>query len=391
MLFEDDPNLIILGASARAAAQSAVASGYQPSSLDLFGDADLRQLGPVTQIVRYPAEFLPALARAPQAPWIYTGGLENYPRLVARLARLRPLLGNGPETLRKVRDPEWLARKLVNEVIRYPTTNSIADGQTIRDLANDAPTDWILKPRRSGGGLGIKRSSSVPASCPPTPGSWLQQRFVPGQSLSASFLAAQGEAQWIGAAEQWIGPEWGAPGEFQYCGSLAPALITPLEKTDLLKLAQRLTESAGLHGLFGLDLVRNEQGLWLIEVNPRYTASMELHERLTGRALIAEHCAAFNPTAPASNCPSSRGEGTWHAKLIVYATHSGIAGERFQHALANLGQQAVTAADIPIPNSTLHATSPICTLLTTGFERDTIPRKLLTAAAHVRESLTPQD
>src|SRR5262245_29422274 len=100
----EQKQLIILGASARAAAQSAALSGFRPHSIDLFGDEDLRALGPVKKIDRYPTEFLAAISAAPQAPWIYTGGLENYPRLVARLAQLRPLFGNVPETLVKVRD-----------------------------------------------------------------------------------------------------------------------------------------------------------------------------------------------------------------------------------------------------------------------------------------------
>src|SRR6478736_3550977 len=123
---EDQPidrgPLIILGASARGAAQSAIRSGFRPYAIDLFADLDLQRIAPAVQIERYPAEFLTALAAAPQAPWIYTGSLENYPRLVARLAKLRPLVGNGPEVLKKVRDPRWLAELLASFAVRFPET-----------------------------------------------------------------------------------------------------------------------------------------------------------------------------------------------------------------------------------------------------------------------------
>jgi predicted ATP-grasp superfamily ATP-dependent carboligase len=377
-----DHPLIILGASARAAAQSAQRAGFSPHAIDLFGDADLRAIASVTQIQRYPAEFLPALAAAPNAPWMYIGGLENYPRLVARLARLRPLLGNGPLALAKVRDPRWLAETLHGEVVRFPQTIRLSDS------IPDAASVWLRKPRRSGGGLGIHRFALDSSTARGSSRSLLQ-RFIPGESLSATFLAHGGHAKWIGAAEQWIGTGWGAPGEFQYAGSLTPANITAEEQTNLLNLAQRLTEDAGLQGLFGLDLVRDQQGWWLIEVNPRYTASMELHERRSGRALIAEHCAVFQASAMAISSVVARSSNSFDAKLIVYATCAGIAGDAFCNALDSLTSNGITTADIPMANSPIQAHSPICTLFASGDEREAIRHLLLTSGRRVRYSLSP--
>src|SRR6266481_3262332 len=103
-------SLIVLGASARAAAFSARRAGFQPYAIDLFADRDLAAICPAEKIRRYPYDFLVSLAAAPRAPWIYTGGLENFPRLVDLLATLRPLLGNPGSVLRQVRDPLRLAR-----------------------------------------------------------------------------------------------------------------------------------------------------------------------------------------------------------------------------------------------------------------------------------------
>lgn len=377
-----DHPLIILGASARAAAQSARRAGFSPHAIDLFGDADLRAIATVTQIERYPAEFLPALAAAPNAPWMYTGGLENYPRLVARLARLRPLLGNGPLALAKVRDPRWLAETVQGEEVRFPQTI------TVSDSIPDPTGAWLRKPRRSGGGLGIHRLA-LDSSAARGSSRSLLQRYIPGESLSAAFLAAGGQAEWIGAAEQWIGTDWGAPGEFQYAGSLAPAIISADEQTNLLQLAQRLTDTAGLHGLFGIDLVRDERGLWLIEVNPRYTASMELHERRVGPRLIAEHCAAFGAEPPATTAVVDRPANSLAAKLIVYANRAGIAGDSLRNTFASLSSSGVTSADIPVANSPIQCHSPICTLIAGGDQREAIRRSLLAAAQEVRESLAP--
>ncbi len=83
------PNLLILGASVRAAAWSALGSGtVQPCCIDLFADADLqRQISAqAIPLSAYPYGFLEASRRAPPGPWLYTGALENYPDLIEAIA-----------------------------------------------------------------------------------------------------------------------------------------------------------------------------------------------------------------------------------------------------------------------------------------------------------------
>src|SRR5262249_44541695 len=106
--------LIIVGASARAAAFSAIRAGLKPWCADLFGDADLRAVCSVTRITvrSYPNGFAEILKKAPDSPWIYTGGLENHPKLIDRLSSIRPLWGNSGGVLRGVRDPVRLCREL---------------------------------------------------------------------------------------------------------------------------------------------------------------------------------------------------------------------------------------------------------------------------------------
>ena len=53
----------------------------------------------------YPFALPKMLADAPDAPWFYAGGLENHPSLIARMAKIRPLLGHNAKAVRKARDP----------------------------------------------------------------------------------------------------------------------------------------------------------------------------------------------------------------------------------------------------------------------------------------------
>src|SRR5258707_10986773 len=83
--------ILIVGASARAAAMSARRSGLNPWAADMFGDLDLRACCPGQRIENYPHGLERALAAAPDGRWMYTGALENHPDLVDRIAAVRPL------------------------------------------------------------------------------------------------------------------------------------------------------------------------------------------------------------------------------------------------------------------------------------------------------------
>src|SRR5215213_4454745 len=97
-------SLIVMGASVRALAFSARRAGFQPWAIDLFADRDLAAICPTVKIQRYPEDFAAALAEAPEARWMYTGGLENYPRLIDEMAKIRPLVGNGGAVVRAARE-----------------------------------------------------------------------------------------------------------------------------------------------------------------------------------------------------------------------------------------------------------------------------------------------
>src|SRR5438552_2312821 len=99
-------DVILIGASTRAAATSALRAGWMPWCADLFADADLERIATVRQapMATYPHGLLDALADAPHAPVMYTGALENWPDLIAKIDR--PLWGNPPTVLRAIRSPE---------------------------------------------------------------------------------------------------------------------------------------------------------------------------------------------------------------------------------------------------------------------------------------------
>src|SRR5439155_14913974 len=99
-----------------------LASGFAPLVRRSLCRPRLSACAPVTRIASedYPKAFLQlAHSRRPGA-WLYTGGLENRPDLVRRMAASRPLWGNDATVLRQVRSPFRVAALLQRERLPCP-------------------------------------------------------------------------------------------------------------------------------------------------------------------------------------------------------------------------------------------------------------------------------
>ena len=123
-------DVLIIGASARAAAFSAMRCGMRPHCADHFADRDLAAVCPVERVdIGQGAEGFAAAAESlPPSPWFYTGGLENHPALVDRISRRHHLWGVGADVLRRVRDPLAVAEVLAAAGIPAPRCASIRKG-----------------------------------------------------------------------------------------------------------------------------------------------------------------------------------------------------------------------------------------------------------------------
>jgi len=114
------------------------------------------------------------------------------------------------------------------------------------------------------------------------------QEHIAGIPCSVAFVADGRGAVILGFSEQLIGRhDFGARG-FRYCGNIFP-LAADLSAfgSVLPDLVTGLTQAFGLVGVGGVDFVLTETGPVVLEVNPRYTGSMELIEHATGMSIFA--------------------------------------------------------------------------------------------------------
>jgi predicted ATP-grasp superfamily ATP-dependent carboligase len=371
---------LIVGLSTRAIAGSAVASGHRVVTLDYFGDRDQRQCVENHSLMRdlglgYSALALLEAGRSLDCQEIvYTSNLENHPDVVDGLALGRTLLGNPSPVLRRVRDWRTLRAFCARSGIFFPRT--LLPGE---EADADPAGYWLKKPIRGGGGHGIRRWSGEPLD-----EAHFLQRVVPGQAASAAFVADGRRCVVLGLTEQLIGRhELGAQG-FAWCGNILPLSLPARRCAAVLQhvesMANRLTEEFELRGLNGMDLVISDDlAIHLIEINPRYTASMELIERAYGLNMFSLHLEALAGRLPDWSLANRMG-GPWHGKGIVYArqrvtipaTDSWLASNR---------------RDIPFEGDQMDAGQPICTVLAKGADRAGCWRQLVDSAESVRQEI----
>jgi predicted ATP-grasp superfamily ATP-dependent carboligase len=428
------PKIAVVGASARAAAFSLLRAGCEVVAADLFADADLARACPVTRITDYPEGLADWLSETRCDGWLYTGALENHPDLIDRMAKLRPLLGNKGGVLQTVRDPMQLHQNFgrtwdeilpdvadhLHELRSLLGNLSYLQLQQAWDetrfcIPETKPCDgthpgegeWLHKTGQGGNGSGVSKQSEPGGLPPRSSGFW--QRYIPGTPGSAIFVGDKLQC----ITRQLIGVDLNPPppysgeglgeghltsgdggvydsanqpspspsqstgrgiSDFQYCGTLAPWKLPAAAITDLTKLGQVLSTQYSLRGVFGIDFVFDGERVWLIEVNPRVTAAVEVVERITGNNLLAEHLAAFKFHSDPLRQIAKPAAG----KVILYAKHP-LAVSRLlsEKLLADAGpRHSPQLADIPNPDTTIAVGEPILTLLADGTDIATVEAEL---------------
>ncbi len=364
--------LLVAGVTTRALATSAAKAGWAVTAIDAFGDLDLRAHAAVLVPSREDSGFDPStvagLARGITVDAVaYTSNFENRPAAVSALAAGRSLLGNPAPVVQRVRNPFELTRALRRESLHAPATRATAP------QSGAGPARWMLKPRRSGGGHG---TSAWRRGQPVSRRHYLQER-IDGRAGSAVLLADGRRCILLAVSRQLVGlTAFGSRG-YRYCGSLMGHGLFPRE-SELLDRARTVAESVvrqfGLVGLNGIDFIARGGVLWPIEVNPRYSASMELLERAAGVPLFHWHAEACAGRLPALRPRAPRGIV---GKAVVFARRDSTLGGTGQW----LRDRAL--ADIPRSGEHIRRGRPICTVFASGRDAESCLRALTAKAATI--------
>ncbi len=367
---------------------------------DLFADADLsaRCRATVVPADRYPQAFSEVVDAFPPGPWMYTGAIENHPALVDRLATRRPLWGNDGATLAAVRDPAQVSRCLADADLPHPECRKSATGPP-------AAGTWLMKPVHGANGTGIVPSVDRPptddAATAPTamcPTDVYYQQRIDGPSCAAVFVGDGASAELLGVTRQLVGETALGAEPFAFCGSVGPLPLDADVHARFAAVGRALTERFRLRGLFGVDCVLRDGIPWPVEVNPRYTASVEVIEHATGVRALALHSTAFAGAQPnpqpaldaqypgsAIRNPGSeiRDLKSLVGKAVLYAPYDLIPPDLTGDVERCGVTELPSVADIPHAGQTIRKGHPILTVFATAEDVAACREALLYRAREV--------
>jgi predicted ATP-grasp superfamily ATP-dependent carboligase len=337
--------VLIVAISGRALAASARRGGYVPLVTDMFGDEDtlnvahahVRLNGDLASGIdeQVLIDALQTLGEGQQPVGVVYGtGFEDRTQLLQRLAEHWQLLGNGAEVVAKLKNPQLLSSMCADLDIPFPEI-SLTEPST--------PTSWLVKRKGGAGGAHIKPASQSRNAG----GEVYYQRKVSGTPVAASFLADGERAVILGFSAQWSSPTPRQP--YRYGGAVRPAQLSPCTAASLSAVVHRITAAMSLVGLNSADFLVEGERFWLLEINPRPGATLDIFEK-TDESLFAQHMAACaGKLVPGSLYPPGA-----KAAEIVYA-------EDDIPSLPVLDWPDWTS-DRPLVGSTIKAGEPLCTV-----------------------------
>ena len=313
-------------------AQSLRMAGFSVIAVDCFGDQDTRQTAQVFALTAslvwtdLQTVVLTLQARYHVTHLIYGSGFERHPDSLVALQQHYTLLGNSAEVFRAVQDKQHFFQTLDKLHIAYPLVRFTPpqNGQ------------WLQKPWQGEGGINIQPFEVGKSS--PHNSYW--QQFISGQTLSALFIANTSGVDVIGWHQQWTLAE-----SFLFAGVMTEHKLPLSVQAKVTDWLQRLTQHYGLKGLNSADFILNETGCYLLEINPRPSASLQLYDK----SIIVAHCQA---------CLGIAGEIDYNGHFyrgyqILYASQTLRIDDK---------QWPDWTMDRPMPQTVIASGQPVCSI-----------------------------
>lgn len=371
--------LAVAGVSARAMAEAAVRDGFQAIALDLFGDVDtcrtaarwlpLGEPGALQIDADCTLSALRLLAqRGDVAGWVPGSGFEGLHEVIAEGGAWLPLIGNRPETVRRVRDARVFFRVLAALGVPHPR------------VSRTAPADvsgWLLKDMRGCGGWQVAPAPQAEAGSP-APAHHVYQQQAPGVPMSATFVADGYRARVLGFNQQIVQPMGDRP--WVFAGLVGPVAVSPVVAHEVAAAASVLAGAFTLRGLGSLDFLLDGDRWQALEVNPRPPASLSCYPDAAPMAAHVRACVeGVLPAAAPAPGPPAQVEG----HRIVFATRPLRLADGVAAALAG----RAGTHDLPSAGARFQAGDPVCSVSARGADAPAVLARLQAAHADVQTLL----
>lgn len=355
--------VLIIASSGRMLAEGARKAGLQALVIDLYADLDTRQQA--LDVYAVPSLALPQVApvlddlieRYRVGRVIYGSGLEYHPETLDYLDARMTVLGNAPVVFRQLQRKSDFFSTLAALQIPFPEVSFTAP---------DVERDGLIKPMQGQGGMGICRyngNRQIPKNA-----YW--QRFQSGTPGSVLFLANTQEARVIGFNTQFT-VKLAAGLEFVFSGLINHANLSDGQKSLISGWVSRCAQAFALKGLNSLDFIHDGEHVYVLEINPRPSASMQLYDDV-----LALHIAACRGGLPE-----------------VMPAQTGFAGFQIIYADKDLRIPAdfdwpEGTRDRPAAGVLCRAGQPVCSITVRRSDPEQVRAALAAGQQHIFNQLT---
>jgi len=350
--------ILIVAGSGRMLAQVAKHAGLKPLVIDLFADLDMQGYAEDFRQIASLAEHDLAIAvdyfveRYVVAHVIYGSGFECYPESLHYLNSRLLVLGNDPDAFARQLDKPAFFSTL--DALNIPHPDVVFS-------APDCADGWLIKPMQGQGGVGIQRYGGGAVD-----NSVYWQRFQAGASYSALFLADGQQVQVVGFNSQWsVGLSETLA--FVFSGIINNADLSNAHKTVLTGWLKQLVPAFGLKGLNSLDFIFADDCSYVLEINPRPSASMQLYDQ---DLLIRHIQLSVGATSVAQSSEAGRLKSPpQRGYQVVYAERDLIIPDCFEWPDGCM--------DLPKPGNMCRAGQPLCSIIAHQKNSQSVAEQLL--------------
>ena len=191
--------------------------------------------------------------------------------------------------------------KEITDEFLTPMTFHVSDiDEALEINENHQDIQFILKPLQGSGGHDVNLLNND-ANIEFNGKDFIMQEYVTGINLSSSVLASEEDTKTIANSRLLTMNDFGNKNSFIYVGNIVPltdkSIMCNVKNIDEIieemnATSENLIDKFNLIGSNGVDYILNENGLYVIEINPRIQGTFECVERTFNINMLEAHIKA---------------------------------------------------------------------------------------------------
>ena len=282
--------ILVIGLSTRMLVKS-LSNSHDVFAIDVFGDLDTletacgwRSIGNANYLIdetRFLKVFKNVVKEYSPTAFIHSSGFEGKYHLIEKAEKTLPHYGLPVKRIKKVRDSAIFFKMLSKLKVNYPET-------IVKGFGVKCPRGWLRKSFDTAAGSGITKKNDSNLNSQ----SIYLQKEISGKPMSVFFLAGREKIKVFGFCENLYINKNSSP--YYFAGLIGPIQICNRLISKIFEIIKKISNEFNLIGLNGLDFILMSEKIYVLEVNPRPTAAMEIFENFFRCSLLDLHCDVFS-------------------------------------------------------------------------------------------------